>query len=321
MTTDKNMPKSFDELTIETSYSSMYGPFSGELTTFSGSFERRDSIVSSLSRSDGTRASSRSSRSSRSSLFSEPIYPIIKNSYHRIHRPSKYEDSTAQLSSHESFERYDHRDNSYLSRRSVTPKRDSPRCTAPRSLTPHICDRLYSMGVHTQRVKAKQERIRRKTAEEEEEKKLQTVPLRRNRSYTPMKPRPYDIADEKKYNSVHDYLFDNAKERQIEKKLVEKEQAEKGEEILLSPREKDEVVGRLYSRSSMKQYDGKQRRRKIAIAHAPKPTPPQKKISIENATALYDRLMAQKRHNDRKITAARIAHTKPFKARNIGAIN
>merc|ERR1719148_624864 len=88
---DKVVP--FDELTVETSYSSSCGPVSGEWTSYSGSFEK-----SVASRSDTTR----SSRSSRS--YGEPIHQADKDSYHQMIRPIKRKNPITQLSSRRRFD-------------------------------------------------------------------------------------------------------------------------------------------------------------------------------------------------------------------------
>lgn len=74
-----------------------------------------------------------------------------------------------------------------------------------------------------QNVEAMEKRIRRKIAEEEVIKKQKDT-LQIDRSYTPNKLRPYELleAKDKKFASVHEYLYNNATERKTEKIVKER---------------------------------------------------------------------------------------------------
>jgi len=169
------------------------------------------------------------------------------------------------------------------------------------------CNRLYKMGIHNEKLKAQN----LKQAKRVEEKLNQQEKLEiSTRSYTPLKARPYERKRESFGNqsTVHNYLFCLSKDKQAEadrEKHTDESVASVSGKVL-SPREKQKVVHRLYSRSRSLQKDGRERREKVAIALAPKPRAPTKTISQDKVNSFFDRQMAHKAARDQRIADAQV---------------
>jgi len=182
-------------------------------------------------------------------------------------------------------------------------------------ISSEACERLYKLGILNQKMKATKIKI----ARVQENKPLPPMKLDiSTRSYTPSKPRPYEshIASVDDFSNVHNYLFYLSKEKRAEINI----QTGHEDERKISTREKEKVINRLYSRSISLQHEGRERREKIAQALAPKPQIQYKKISLNKATAMYDRQIAHKAARDQRIAEAQVFHPRPFKARDIGEL-
>lgn len=185
-----------------------------------------------------------------------------------------------------------------------------------------VCNRLYNMGVEKEKVRAQY----LKEAKQVEEQLSQPPPKLEisTRSYTPLKARPYErkIAALGDYSTVHNYLYYLSKDKQAEA-AREAERAKQTDENVkvLSTREGQKVVHRLYQRSKSLQHDGRERREKIAIAHAPKPQAPTKKISQDKATAFFDRQMAHKVAHEKKIADAQVNRPPRNNVRQFGMLD
>lgn len=170
------------------------------------------------------------------------------------------------------------------------------------------CNRLYKMGIHNEKLKAQN----LKQAKREEKLVNHELEIS-TRSYTPLKARPYErkINSLGNHSTVHNYLFYLSKDKQAE---ADREKADRErlideaalKEKVLTTKEKQKVVHRLYSRSRSAQHDGRERREKIAIALAPKPRARTKIISQDKASAFFDRQMAHKTARDQRIADAQV---------------
>jgi hypothetical protein len=101
--------------------------------------------------------------------------------------------------------------------------------------------------------------------------------------------------------AAHDRLYRHAKKQKdkLEKiRMVAREKETSRQKIrngsVRSEREADELTNRLYCQSMSKQNEGKKRREEIVKKHKPRIQTPSKKISVEDATEIYDRGMIQK---------------------------
>jgi len=281
---------------IEASYISYSSSTSTGFTNYLDSLDDEESICSRLTSSTGA------------SLLSEPVFPT-ENSSSSLSKKERTDKESFVIQTKRSFELKNNQISDYGRQKRFECNNELYSSNANGKF--HICDRLYSMGLRSQTLKEEQQRIK-KVKEEEEEKKKQQAPLRINRYYAPLKPRPYEASSKSK--SVHDYLFNLAKERRYEE-LVRQCREVKQTEKSISESEKKEVVCRLYERSTSLQSEGKKRREKIAEALAPREVP-QKKISLDKAIALYDRLLAKKKEHIEKIEEVRNKYLSPLKARN-----
>jgi len=178
------------------------------------------------------------------------------------------------------------------------------------------CNRLYKVGVQKEKVKAQYLKDAKKVMEG-----VSGGPSKLDistRSYTPLKARPYErkIAALGDYSTVHNYLFYLSKDKQAEAaREAERENSNVDVGKILSTREKQKIVHRLYERSKSTQHAGRERRERIATAIAPKPQAPRKMISQDKATAFFDRQMAHKAAHEKKILDAQV--NRPPRAKGV----
>mmetsp|Transcript_14418 Transcript_14418/g.21470 ORF Transcript_14418/g.21470 Transcript_14418/m.21470 type:complete len:493 (+) Transcript_14418:175-1653(+) len=165
-------------------------------------------------------------------------------------------------------------------------------CSTTKKKIP-TCDRLYDLA----KKKRELEDSRKKAHKEEQFKrdmKPRKLILQSKRSYTPQRERNYNEGQ-----NIHTRLYSMAgsKKAALEKATLEKEKKyrkKKEEEKLNSSIQTSKRSERLYGQSLRMQLDGRQRREQISEKHKKRAPKTFGKISVDDATNIYQRGMMMK---------------------------
>lgn len=158
-----------------------------------------------------------------------------------------------------------------------------------------VCEKLYRDGLKKQKQRAMDVRAK---IDQENHVEAPKLHLATNRSYTPMRTRP-------SLENVHDHLYSLSRQKQMEnvKKKEEEMQAieNRMKGAMISPKQKQEVIGRLYQRAKAKQQEGRKLRKEIEQKLAPRTPTPSKKIPLSKAGDMYERGLSHRAQKERKI--------------------